>query len=108
MGRVQIECGKELNPANIGVPVGKPGDDVEKLKKTTVTRKSGGDAEVLNSLIVEAAAMGVTQEGIKKLISAADAETRKLVAKDGGLVKVLKALVETKRLSLDEGVYTTV
>ena len=111
--RVQIEYGKdkegkEMNPSNIWVPVGKPGDDVEKLKKTTVTRQSGGDAEVLNALIVEASTMGVTQEGVKKLIASENAETRKLVSKGGGLVKVLKALVEAKRIQLDDGVYTTV
>ena len=108
-GRVQIEYGKDVNPSNIWVPVGEPGDDIEKLKKGAKTAaKKGSDIETLYALIVGAADAGVTAEDVKKTISSSDADTRKLVSKGGGLPKVLEALVETKRLSLEDGVYTSV
>jgi len=108
-GRVRIEYGKDTNPSTIWVPVGKPGDDIEKLKKKgTKAKKSGGgdDLEVLFSAIVSAAEASVTTEDIKKLISAGGADMRKLVSKGGGQAKVLETLVAAKRLELEDGVYS--
>ena len=110
--RQVVEFGKDMNSAKFWYPVGKAGDDLDKIKQGLGGKKSGGKKvdgnKALNEFILESAGMGDTEEGIKKAIKSAPADVRKAVSAGGGLDKVLLSLVETDLLSEEDGVYTTV